>query len=167
MTLRPALLAVAALATALGIFLALCGWGAGGNRDLAAVTREFRRGEELEAQAEASRRRFEAKRDLATQVLAGRMTLLEAAKHFRRLDEADPVSPPGTRRPPVDEAVECDWVLHLVWEHFKLQGRYAAAARWYAEAFAGRGTSRPEGLRAEGFRLPRGSRCFGPARWPP
>jgi hypothetical protein len=67
--------------------------------------------------------------------MAGRMTLPEAAEHFRRLDEADPVSPPGTPRPPADEAAECDWVLHLVWENFKLHGRYAAAARWYAEAF--------------------------------
>jgi hypothetical protein len=63
------------------------------------------------------------------------MTLSEAAEHFRRLDEADPVYPPGIPRPPADEAAECDWVLPLVWEHFKLQGRYAAAARWYAEAF--------------------------------
>jgi hypothetical protein len=66
MTLRPALLAAAALATALGTCLALGRWGAGSNRDLAAVTREFRRGDELESQAEASRRRFEAKWDLAT-----------------------------------------------------------------------------------------------------
>ena len=60
MNLRPALLAVAALAAALAA-LTLSRWGAGGNRELAAVTREFRRGEELEAQAEANRRRFEAK----------------------------------------------------------------------------------------------------------
>jgi hypothetical protein len=64
------------------------------------------------------------------------MTLPEAAEHFRRLDEADPVVyPPGIPRPPRDEAAECDWVLPLVWEHFKVEGRYAAAARWYAEAF--------------------------------
>jgi hypothetical protein len=45
MNLRPALLAAATLATALAA-LTLGRWGAGGNRDLAAVTREFRRGEE-------------------------------------------------------------------------------------------------------------------------
>jgi hypothetical protein len=51
-----------------------------------------------------------------------------------RLEEADPGYPPSTPRPPADEAADYDWVLHLVLENFKVEGRYAAAARWYAEA---------------------------------
>jgi hypothetical protein len=39
MNLRPALLAAAALAAALGSCLALCDWGAGGDRDLAGLAR--------------------------------------------------------------------------------------------------------------------------------
>src|SRR5262249_22284511 len=111
----------------------------------------------LGAPAAAARRRFEAKRDMAPQVLAGRMTLPEAAEHFRRLDEADPGYPPGLPRPPRDEAAECDWVLHLVWEHFKLEGRYAAAARWYAEAF----TAHPQLLAGPSTRHRYHAACAG------
>jgi hypothetical protein len=90
----------------------------------------------LEPHIEAARHRDEAKRALAAEVVARRLSLRAAADHFRRLNEADPGHPPGAPRPPTDEAAECDWVLHLVWENFKLQGRYAAAARWYDEVFA-------------------------------
>jgi hypothetical protein len=134
MNLRPALLAAAALA-AIWIGLTLGRWGAGGNRDLAAVTREFQRGEELESRFEASRRRFEAMWALASKVIVGGMTLPEAAEHVRRLDEVHPGYPPGIPRPAGDEAARCDWVLHFVWETFTLQERFAAAARWYAAAF--------------------------------
>ena len=52
---------------------------------------------------EAGRRRDQAKRALAAEVMAGRMSLREAAGHFRRLDEADPGYPPGIPRPSLDE----------------------------------------------------------------
>jgi hypothetical protein len=136
MSFRPGLLAAATLAAAIGGCLALSRWGAGGNRDLAALTREFRRGEELKSQAEASRRRFEAKRVLADKVIAGSMTLAEAAGHFRRLNEAGPVYPPGLPPPVGDEPGLYEWVLDAVWEALAQDHQFAAAARWYAQAFA-------------------------------
>src|SRR5205085_2816899 len=99
MNLRPALLAVAALAAAFWICFALCRWGAGGSRDLAAIAQVVRHGEELERHREAGLRRVEARRALAGEVVAGRMSLREAAGHFRRLKEADPAYPPGIPRP--------------------------------------------------------------------
>ena len=142
MTVRPALLAAAALATALGICLALCDWGAGGDRDLAAVTREFRRGEELAPHIEAVGRRHEARRALAADVLAGKRTLREAAARFRHLDEAAPAYPPGTSLPPRDEWFFCESVLDYVWVVVVPQERYAAAARYYDDAF----TAEPRSL---------------------
>ena len=50
---------------------------------------EDHRGDEQEAHFEAVRRREEAKRAVAAEVVAERMTLWEAAGQFRRLDEAD------------------------------------------------------------------------------
>jgi hypothetical protein len=63
------------------------------------------------------------------------MTLPDEAELFRRLDEAHPGYPPGLPRPPGDEAADYDSVLHEVWETFKLDGRFAAAARLYTGAF--------------------------------
>jgi hypothetical protein len=108
MSFRPILLTASTLATALGGCLALCRWGAGGNRDLAALARAVRRADDLEGHLEGVRRRHQAEWDLAAKVIAGRMTLPEATGHFRRLDEANPVYPPGTPRPPGDEAADCD-----------------------------------------------------------
>jgi hypothetical protein len=135
MTLRPALLAVAALAAALAA-LTLGRWGAGGNRDLAAVTREFRRGDELEAHIEAGRRRDEAKRALAAEVVAGKMTVREAAGHFRRLDEANPGFWADVLALPRDERFFCARVLDFAWVVLLDRGQYAAAARWYADVCA-------------------------------
>jgi hypothetical protein len=70
------------------------------------------------------------------------MTVREAADHFRRLDEAAPGYPPGLPRPLRNErALRAD-VLSYVWVVLAHEGRYAAAARWYAEAF----TAHPEVL---------------------
>jgi hypothetical protein len=135
MTLRPALLAAAALATALYASLALSRWGAGGNRDLAAVTREFRRGEELAPHIEAGQRREEARRALAAEVVAGRLSLREATGSFRRLDEAAPFYPPGLAHSPGYERALRHSVLDWAWEVLGQQQRYAAAARGYAEVF--------------------------------
>src|SRR5215470_19864455 len=96
MNFRPALLATAALAAAFGLRLALGRWGAGGNRDLASLARSVQQGEGLEAQFQWRRRRDDAKHALAAEVIAGRMSLREAAARFRRLDEDDPAYPPGT-----------------------------------------------------------------------
>jgi hypothetical protein len=63
------------------------------------------------------------------------MTVREAADHFRRLDEADPISPPGLPRPPGYERALCRSVLNWVWVALGHQQLYAAAARWYASAF--------------------------------
>jgi hypothetical protein len=134
MNLRPALLAAAALAAALAA-LALCRWGTRGNRDPVSIAWEVQRGDELGAHIEAGRRRDEAKRALAAEVVAGRMTVREAADHFRRLDEADPSYPPGLPRPPGYERALRHSVLEWAWEVLAHQQRYAAAARWYDEVF--------------------------------
>jgi hypothetical protein len=134
MTLRPALLAAATLAAVLAA-LALCRWGAGGDHDLAAVARELGRAEDLAPHIEAGRRREETRRALAAEVVAGRLSLREAIGEFRRLDEAEPGYPAGIPRPPGDERFFCGRVLDFVREILGREGRYAAAARWYAEAF--------------------------------
>jgi hypothetical protein len=136
MTLRPALLAAAALAAAFCAFLALNRWGPGGNGGLLVIVTEAKRGEELEPHIEVARRRADAKRALAAEVVAGRMTLREAAGHFRRLDEADPGIFVDVLAPPRDERFFCESVLSVAWVVLMDQERYAAAARWYAEAFA-------------------------------
>jgi hypothetical protein len=87
MSLRPALLAAAILAAAFWICLALCRWGAGGNRDLWNLIWAVGRGDELESHVEASRRRDEAKQILAAEIVAGRMTLREAAVPLGRRGE--------------------------------------------------------------------------------
>jgi hypothetical protein len=144
MTLRSALLAAAALALTCWTSLTLCPWGAGGvDHDLAALARAVLRGEELGPPIEAGRRRDEAKLALAAEVIDGRMSLQEAAGHFRRLDEADPGYPPGIPRPSGADPGLYDWVLDSAWATLaQQQQRYAAAARWYAEAFA----AHPHGL---------------------
>jgi hypothetical protein len=124
MNLRPALLAAAALA--------LGRWGAGENRDLLVIARGIQRGEELDSHFEVRWRHKVAKRVLANEVVAGRMSLREAAGYFRRLEEANPcfrAPPPGEERPLGEN------VLDAVWDLFAQQGRFAAAARWYAEVF--------------------------------
>jgi hypothetical protein len=70
------------------------------SHDLWGLVRWVQRGEELDPPIEAVRRRDGAKRALAAKVLAGRMTVWEAAEHFRHLDEVDPGYPPGLLRPP-------------------------------------------------------------------
>jgi hypothetical protein len=135
MNLRPALLAAAALAAAFCAFLALCRWDAPGNCHPVFFAWEVQRGDELEADLEAGRRRDEAKRALAAEVVAGRMTLREAADHFRRLDEANPGFIGHILAPPHDEEFFCESVLSFAWVVLMDQGRYAAAARWFAEAF--------------------------------
>ena len=135
MKIRTALLAASALASAFGIGLALGRWGAGGNRDLEAVVREARRDDDLERPLELRRRRHEAKQVLAAEVVARRMTLREAADRFRRLDEADTGGPPDLPRLPRDEQSHREDVLDYVWIVLGHQGQFAAAARWYGEAF--------------------------------
>jgi hypothetical protein len=135
MNVRTTLLAAVALAASLAA-LTHGRWGAGGNHDLAALARAVRHGDDLEDHLEAIRRRHEARRALAAEVVAGRMSLHEAADHFRHLDEADRGYSPGLPRPLRDErAFRADVLTHgrLVLAH---QGRFAAAARCYDEAFA-------------------------------
>jgi hypothetical protein len=135
MNLRRTLFATAAFAVAFGIFLALDRWGTGGNRDLLDLGTEVERGEELEPYLGASRRRDAAKRALAAKVVARRMSLREAAGHFRRLNEVDPGYPPGTALPPRTEGFYCESVLDYVWMVVADHQQYAAFARYYAEVF--------------------------------
>jgi hypothetical protein len=151
MNFRPALLAATALVAALYASLALCRWGAGENRDLAAIARELGRGDDLAPHIEAGQRREETRRALAAEVAAGRLSLREAIGSFRRLDEADPGYPAGIPRPPGDDQFFCGRVLDFVREILGREGRYAAAARWYAEAF----TTHPDLLAGP----PAGHRC--------
>jgi hypothetical protein len=135
MTLRPALLAAAALAAALGTCLTLYDWGAVGNSALSPLAGALQQGEEMAPHIEAGRRRDDAKRALADKVVAGTMSLWEAAGRFHRLDEADPGYPAGIPRPPGDDRFFCGRVLDFVREILGREGRFAAAARWYGEAF--------------------------------
>jgi hypothetical protein len=135
MNLRPALLAAAALAAAVGICLALGRWGAGEYRDLLAVARGVQRGEELDSHFQLGWRHDAARRVLAAEVVAGRMSLREAAGHFRRLDEAAPTYPPGIPHPAGDESFFCERILDLVWVDLAAKELFAAAARCYGEAF--------------------------------
>jgi hypothetical protein len=136
MRLHRALFLAAALVSAFGICLALYRQGAGGNGDLFDIAGEVRRGEDLEPHFEPSRRLNEAKLALAAEVVDGRMSLREAAGRFRRLDEAAPVYPPGISRYLGNEWYYCESTLDYVWTVFAHQKRYAAAARYYTEAFA-------------------------------
>jgi hypothetical protein len=147
MGLRPSLLAAAALAAA-ATSLALCRWGAEGNREPVSFAWEVQRGEELDPHIEAARRRDDAKRALAAEVVAGRMTVREAADHFRRLDQADPAYPPGTSRPPGDEWFYCESVLTYVWVVVETGQQYATGARYYDDAF----TAEPQFLADPGAR---------------
>jgi hypothetical protein len=120
----------------LGICLLLYRWGTRGNGDLGALTRALQHGQELESHVEAARRRDEAKRALAAEVLAGKLSLLEAADQFRRLDEADLGFPEQILPSAGEERPLGENVLDAVWEVLGHQERYAAAARWYAAVFA-------------------------------
>jgi hypothetical protein len=137
MKIRTALLVVAAFAAAFGICLALCRWGAGGNPDLETVVREARREDDLERPLEVRRRRHEAKRALAAEVVAGRMTLREAADHFRRLDEANSDFFAHVLPPPRDERFYCERVLDTAWGVLADQQRFAEAARGVSETISG------------------------------
>jgi hypothetical protein len=134
MKLRSALLAVAAL-TALGIGFALCRWGAGGNQSLFTLARAVQHGEELDPYLEAALHRDAARRALAEEVVAGRLTLREAAEQFRRLDETNPGYPAGAPRPSGDERRLGERVLDFVWVVVLSRQQYAAAARFYRETF--------------------------------
>jgi hypothetical protein len=135
MYLRSVLVAAVALAATFWICFALYRWGAGAGRDLWAIVRGVQRGEELDAQFEVCWRYNVAKRVLAAEVVAGRMSVREAAGHFRRLDEANPGFVAHLLPPPRDEWFFCESVLSFAWGGFMDQERYAAAARCYAEAF--------------------------------
>jgi hypothetical protein len=129
MTLRPALLAAAALAAGSCAALALSRWGAGGNSELLEAAREVQRSEELAPHTEGVRRRHEARCVLAAEVLAGKVTLREAAARFRHIDEVDPPYAPGTSLPPRDDWYFCEGVLDYVWIVIVSEERYTAAAR--------------------------------------
>jgi hypothetical protein len=135
MNLRSALLTAAALAAAFCASLALGRWGAQGNGDPVSLAWEVQRGDELESHIEAGRRRAEAKRALAAEVVAGRLSLREAAGHFRRLNDAASDHPASFPRPSGRERALRHEVLDWVWVALSHQQQYAAAARWYAEAF--------------------------------
>jgi hypothetical protein len=115
MSLRPALLVAAALAAASGICLALGRWGGWDSGDLLAIVREVQRGEELDPSIEAARRRHEAKYDLAAALVAGRLSLREAADNYRLLEEAAPDYLPDVLPPSADERELCEHLLGWVW----------------------------------------------------
>jgi hypothetical protein len=136
MSLRPALTAAGAVVIALWATLTLCRWDSGGQSHLSGLAQEVQHGQELESHVEAGRRCYEAKRALAVEVVAGKLSLHEAAGHFRRLEEADASYPPDSPRPPGDEQAVCERLLHFIWDILAERELFAAAARQYSEAFA-------------------------------
>jgi hypothetical protein len=167
MNLRPVLFAAAAVVAAFWICLALYRWGARGHGDLGVLTRAFQHGEELESHVKASRRRDEAKRAMATEVVAGRISLCETADLFRRLDEANLSYPPDVPRPPGYERTLYESVLDYVWLVLRDKGQFAAAARCFGEAPRSAGSGWPTGRHVEEDRTGQGQdRSRGRAQSP-
>ncbi len=73
------------VSAAAGLTLALPRWAA---RDLATVVREARRGEAMALRLAEYRRVSEGKHQAIGELIAGRLTLVEAAAQFRELDAA-------------------------------------------------------------------------------
>src|SRR2546430_9844007 len=59
---------------------------------------ELRRSQELDERQRQILARLSRKEQVTRDAVAGRMTLLEAAAHFRALDQAAPALPPGLLR---------------------------------------------------------------------
>jgi hypothetical protein len=126
---------MAALAVAFGICFALSRCGPGGNGNPLDILPEIERVEKLKQHLEANQSRDAAKRSLAAEVVAKKISLRVAAGHFRGLDEADPFFPPGIPRTLGNEWFFCESVLDYVWIVVADQKRYATGARYYDEAF--------------------------------
>jgi hypothetical protein len=73
-------------AVVLVVCLALLGWGLQGVRDPADLLREGYRDEALEQRLVVVRQVSAGKREVTAEVLAGRLTLREAAERFRQLN---------------------------------------------------------------------------------
>src|SRR5262249_18749119 len=85
--------------------------------DLAFLARECQRGEELESRTEGVRRTAAGMHGGAAEVIAGRMTLREAAGHFRRLHAARKAvlgDAAGASRLPEDERLLARLVISWV-----------------------------------------------------
>jgi hypothetical protein len=133
MQYRQIVLLLTTLAIAVAIFQAL--YRSGGKADAIIFVSEVQRGGELGARLDAVRRRFDAKHAVAAEVLAGKMTVREAAEEFRRMDEADADVHPSLLTPDEHERDLWESVVSGVWVHFVREHHYAAAARWFATAF--------------------------------
>jgi hypothetical protein len=86
----------AAVAGALAAYLGLLFWGAGGNNDLAYFAQVVQRREALQARSAAILRRLKGKHRVVAELIAGRLTLREAAESFRQLGGG----PEGVRSAP-------------------------------------------------------------------
>jgi hypothetical protein len=123
------------------IFAVFAPWWMGSERSLASVGgllyREIQRGEALSSRDEVVRRCRAAKRRITAEVLAGRMTLPEAAQAFREWNETikDGNEPwAGVYRAPEDEEAVCRNVI--VWARQVANrdpGRQAAVVRHLEE----------------------------------
>src|SRR4051812_28338699 len=85
---RLPLLAVTALAG--GAFLIVGAGGRGAGSAQAALAEELARGQRLDSRCQERLPRLYARQRVARAVIAGRMTLLEAAAHVRALDRMPP-----------------------------------------------------------------------------
>jgi hypothetical protein len=104
--------------TLVAVFGVLGPWSAGSERSLAGVVarlyRETVRGEALTRRDEAIRRCLEGKTQITNELLAGRLTLLQAAEAFRDCDDKVKNSNEagvGTYRIAEDEEAVCRNVL--------------------------------------------------------
>jgi hypothetical protein len=83
-------LAVAVLVSALVLIRGAGRRGGSADPPEGSAEYEQRRGEEPLVQTRASIARIEHRKDLIRELLAGRLTLLETAAHFRALDRSNP-----------------------------------------------------------------------------
>jgi hypothetical protein len=97
-------------AVALAACLTLLLWGAGGNNNLAYFAQVVQRREALEARSTAALKRLQGKHRVAAELIAGRLTLREAAESFRQLGGG----PEGVRSAPPAPGSEEEWCLAVL-----------------------------------------------------
>jgi hypothetical protein len=130
---QPLLVALVAALVATAVYLALARWAAG---DLATLAREVSREDELARQLTATWQVSEGKRRAVAELIAGRVTLREAAGRFRELDawlDGESVTGGPSRTASGEEAL---WRMVYSWAVTGLQdgpGSSAVLARLAAE----------------------------------
>jgi hypothetical protein len=126
MPASPAKLFLAACTLFTVACLAVVLWAPWTGPDLAALDRESRRDEDLERKSQALARILEGKQQLVAELVAGGLTLPEAAERFRRLNAAFAEGNLSARQVGAGEEDLCRRVL--AWAGSVLEGKPERAA---------------------------------------